>query len=106
MSRAEWQRTFQSWLAVGAAEQELWRRLSNARISDADPSTLEAQRRMESLSAEQGMLQIRKMLEANPAFLRDAGIEGLLFHLQNFLNPTNRAELGDSVHVTSPRSIL
>ncbi|TNM37666.1 DUF2510 domain-containing protein [Nocardioides albidus] len=70
MSNAEWQAHVRAWLQAGAIQQELWRRLSNAHIQDADQSTLAAQRRMEELSPEEGARRIHQMLEANPG-LRD-----------------------------------
>lgn len=72
MSSAEWKAHVEAWLRVGAVQQELWRRLSNAHIQGADDATLEAQRRMEALSPEEGARRIRWMLEANPA-LREQG---------------------------------
>lgn len=72
MSSAEWRAHVEAWLRVGAVQQELWRRLSNAHIQDADEATLEAQRRMEALSPEEGARRIQLMLEANPA-LREQG---------------------------------
>jgi hypothetical protein len=72
MSSAEWKAHVEAWLRVGAVQQELWRRLSNAHIQDADAATLEAQRRMEALSPEEGARRIQWMLEANPA-LREQG---------------------------------
>ena len=70
MSSAEWQEHVRAWLAAGAIEQELWRRISNAHIKDADDATLEAQRGIEQLTPEQGAHRIKLMLEANPS-LRD-----------------------------------
>ena len=72
MSRAEWQAHVEAWLRAGAIQQELWRRLSNARIQDPDDATLEAQGRMEALTPEEGARRIRAMLEANPALREQA----------------------------------
>lgn len=74
MTSAEWQALVRSWMAAGAIQQELWRRLSTADIGDADPATLEAQRQMEKLTAEQGAHRIRLKLEANPSLLKDFGL--------------------------------
>lgn len=70
MSNAEWQSHVRAWLQAGVIQQELWRRLSNATIQDADEVTLVAQRRMEGLSPQEGAERVRLMLEANPS-LRD-----------------------------------
>lgn len=70
MSSAEWQAHVRAWMRAGAVQQELWRRLSNAEICDADDATLDAQRKMEQLTPEQGSQRIRLMLDANPS-LRD-----------------------------------
>jgi hypothetical protein len=72
MSRAEWKAHVEAWLRVGAIQQELWRRLSNAHIQDADDATLEAQRWMEALTPEEGARRIQWILEANP-MLREQG---------------------------------
>jgi hypothetical protein len=72
MSSAEWKAHVEAWLRVGAVQQELWRRLSNANIQDADEATLEAQRRMEALTPEEGARRIQLMLEASPV-LREQG---------------------------------
>ena len=83
-------------MAAGAVEQELWRRLSNARISDGDQLTLEAQRRMERLTAEQGTRRIKLMLEANPGLRDELGLNEFLRH---FL-----AHLGSLERETAPRT--
>lgn len=72
MTTAEWQAHVRGWLQAGAIQQELWRRLSNAHIKDADDATLTAQRKMEALTPEEGARQVQRMLEANPA-LREPG---------------------------------
>ncbi len=74
MTSAEWQSHVRAWVTAGALEQELWRRLSNAQISDADQDTIEAQRKMEQLTAEQGAERMRLMLEANPGLRDELGI--------------------------------
>jgi len=74
MSSAEWQAHVRAWMAAGAIEQELWRRLSNAHISDAGQATLEAQREMEQLTPEQGAYRIRLMLEAHPSMRDGVGL--------------------------------
>lgn len=81
MTTAEWQAHVGGWMAAGAAQQELWRRLSNAQISDADEYTLQAQQQMAQLSAEQSARQIQSMLDANPALLANLGVPGLLTQL-------------------------
>lgn len=78
MTRSEWQDTVRGWMIAGAVEQELWRRLSNAQIVDADPLTAEAQRRMEQLSAEQASEKLRLLLEAKPALRDDARVAAFL----------------------------
>ena len=50
MSSAEWQAHVEAWARAGAIQQELWSRLTNARITDAGENTLEAQRRWEALT--------------------------------------------------------
>lgn len=80
MSSAEWQAHIRAWMAAGAVEQELWRRLSNARISDGDQLTLDAQRRMEQLTAEQGSQRVKLMLEANPGLRDELGLNEFLTH--------------------------
>lgn len=80
MSSAEWQAHVRAWMAAGAVEQELWRRLSNARISDGDQLTLDAQRRMEQLTAEQGIQRVKQMLEANPGLRDELGLNEFLTH--------------------------
>lgn len=89
MSSAEWQAHVRAWMAAGAVEQELWRRLSNAEISDADARTLEVQRRMEELTAEQGVERVRLMLEANPG-LRNVALSDFLTYFLNNLQPLDR----------------
>lgn len=79
MSNAEWQSHVRAWLRAGVIHPELWRRLSNATIQDADEVTLVAQRRMEELSPQDGAERVRLMLEANPS-LRDQAA------LMDFLN--------------------
>ena len=74
MTRAEWQAYVGAWFAAGAIQQELWRKLSRADISDADPATLETQRRMEQLTAEQGARRIRLALESNTSLHNEAGV--------------------------------
>jgi wyosine [tRNA(Phe)-imidazoG37] synthetase (radical SAM superfamily) len=72
MTSAEWQELVRAWLTAGAIGEELWRRLSNAHIKDADNAILESQREMEKLTAQQGAARITLMLDANPS-LRDEG---------------------------------
>jgi hypothetical protein len=67
MTGEEWQQCVRAWMAAGMVQQELWTRLSNAHIEDADEATLAAQRRMEELSPQQAAHRIRLMLEANPS---------------------------------------
>lgn len=81
MTTEEWQRTVLAWIAAGAVEQELWNRLTHARISDASPLTLEMQHQMERLTAEQGASRARRMLETNPQIRLDANATSLLLHL-------------------------
>jgi hypothetical protein len=78
MSSAEWKAHVEAWLRVGAVHQELWHRLSNAHIQDADPATLEAQRRMEALTPEEGARRIKLMLESNPALREQSTLVDLL----------------------------
>ncbi|CUR58145.1 hypothetical protein NOCA2480125 [metagenome] len=92
MSSAEWQNHVRAWMAAGAIERELWRRLSNAQINDADQLTLEAQRRMEQLTAEQGAQQIRLMLEANPGLGDELGLSEFLTYFLKNLAPLGRNE--------------
>lgn len=90
MSSAEWQAHVRAWMAAGAVEQELWRRLSNAQVSDADQLTLDAQQRMEQLTAEQGTQQIRMMLEANPDLRDELGVADFLTHFLRNLSALDR----------------
>ncbi len=92
MSSAEWQNHVRAWMAAGAIERELWRRLSNAQISDADQLTLEAQRRMEQLTAEQGAQRVRLMLEANPGLGDELGLSEFLTYFLKNLAPLDRNE--------------
>lgn len=91
MTTAEWQGYVRAWLTAGAVEQELWHRVCNAHISDADPLTIAAKQRMEQLTPAQGTQQIRQILEANPG-LRDSPV--LSDFLRYFLStdaPLNQA---------------
>lgn len=90
MSSAEWQSTVRAWMAAGAVEQELWRRLSSAQINDADQLTLEAQRRMEQLTAEQGSQKVRLMLEANPGLRDELGVSDFLSFILNSVAPLDQ----------------
>lgn len=90
MSSTEWQNHVRAWMAAGAAEQELWRRLANAQISDADQLTLEAQRRMEQLSAEQGAQRVRLMLEANPGLRDELALSEFLTYFLKNVTPLDR----------------
>lgn len=95
MSSVEWQSLVRAWMAAGAVEQELWRRLSNAQITDDDHLTLEAQRRMEGLTAEQGSQQVRLMLESNPGLRDEAGVSDFLTLFVNSVTlPPQRARVG------------
>lgn len=94
MSSAEWQAHVRAWMAAGAVEQELWRRLSNAHVRDADPLTLEAQRQMEQLTAEQGRQRIRLMLEASPGVKDEAGLKDLLSYFVASLRSLDREAVG------------
>jgi hypothetical protein len=96
MSTAEWQAHVRAWMATGTVEQELWRRLTNAQIVDADGLTLEAQRRLEQLTAEQGAQRIRLMLDANPGMVRDLDLAGFMTQLLINLDPA---------HWTTPLSL-
>lgn len=73
MSRAEWQAHVEAWVRAGAIQQELWRRLTNAHIADADDVALAAQRQWEELTPQEGARRIQLMLEANPS-LRDQSV--------------------------------
>jgi len=44
MSSAEWRAHVEAWARAGVIQQELWRRLTNAHITDADDAALAAQR--------------------------------------------------------------
>ena len=90
MSSAEWKAHVEAWLRVGAIQQELWHRLSNANIQDADDATLEAQRRMDALTPEEGARRTQLMLEANPA-LRE---QGSLLDLMRLFSGGAGAQLG------------
>lgn len=78
MSGAEWQRLVRAWVTAGAVEQTLWQRLVHARLTDADPLTLEAQSRMEKLTPELGARRVRLMLEANPRLREELTVRDLL----------------------------
>jgi hypothetical protein len=79
-------------MAAGAAEQELWRLLSNAQIRDADPLTLEAQHQMEQLTAEQGAQRIRLMLEADPGIRDELSVSALLAFLLGNVAPLGQKQ--------------
>jgi hypothetical protein len=95
MSSSEWQQTVRAWMAAGAVEQELWRRLSIAQISDGDQLTLEAQRRMEQLTGEQGAQRVRLMLAADPGLRDELVFSDLLtFLLQRVVPLDEEARIG------------
>lgn len=73
MTTAEWRAHVEAWARAGAIQQELWSRLTNARITDGDDATLAAQRQWEQLTPQEGARRIQLMLEANPA-LRDQSV--------------------------------
>jgi hypothetical protein len=99
MSSAEWQSHVRAWMAAGTVQQELWHRLSNAQISDADQLTLEAQRRMEQLTAEQGAQRVRLMLEANPGLRDELALSEFLTYFLRNLAPLDR-----NAHVSIDRA--
>lgn len=78
MSRAEWEAHVRAWMTAGALEAELWRRLSNAEISDPDEATLSAQQRMEQLSHEEGLRRIELIVQTNPALSNTTRISELI----------------------------
>jgi hypothetical protein len=90
MSSTEWQNAVRAWMAAGAVEQELWRRISNAQISDGDQRTLEVQRRMEQLTREQGAQQVRLMLEANPGLRDELAVSDLVTFLLRSVVPLDQ----------------
>lgn len=67
MSSAEWRAHVEAWARAGAIQQELWRRLTNAQITDGDEVALAAQRQWEELTPAEGARRIQLMLEANPS---------------------------------------
>lgn len=73
MTTAEWRAHVEAWARAGAIQQELWSRLTNARITNADDATLAAQRQWEQLTPQEGAQRIQLMLEANPS-LRSQGV--------------------------------
>lgn len=83
MSSSEWKSHIEAWLRVGAVHQELWHRLSNAHIEDADAATLEAQRRMEALTPEEGARRVQLMLESSPVLRQQASLVDLIRLLGN-----------------------
>ncbi len=93
MTTAEWQAHVEAWATTGAIHQELWRRLSNAELIDADQATLETQHNMEHLSPEQGAQRLRELLASDPG-VRDenllAAFVGLI--LRNRPEPIQRTE--------------
>jgi hypothetical protein len=72
MTTAEWRAHVEAWARAGAIQQELWSRLTNARISDADETTLAAQRQWEELTPQEGARRIQVMLEANPSLRNES----------------------------------
>jgi hypothetical protein len=62
MTSAQWRAHVEAWFRAGVIEQEMWRRLTNARLSDADPRTLQAQNEMEQLTATEGAQKIQQLL--------------------------------------------
>ncbi|MBD9699727.1 DUF2510 domain-containing protein [Flavimobilis sp. GY10621] len=83
MTSAEWKSHVEAWLHAGVVHQELWHRLSHAYIEDADAATLEAQRRMEALSPDEGARRITLLLEANPGLRQRASLIDLTRLLGN-----------------------
>lgn len=73
MTTAEWRAHVEAWARAGAIQQELWSRLTNARITDADDMALAAQHQWEALTPQDGARRIQLMLEANPS-LRGQGV--------------------------------
>lgn len=67
MSSAEWRAHVEAWVRAGVIQQELWRRLTNVHITDADGAALTAQRQWEELTPQEGARRIQLMLEANPS---------------------------------------
>lgn len=101
MSSAEWQAAFRVWLSAGAIGQELWRRLSNAHISDADDATLAAQEEMGRLTPQQAAHRIQSTLEAHP-HLR---IEGPLSEFMKVLGLDTPVAVGGHTTDHARRSI-
>ena len=99
MSSAQWQAYVRAWMAAGAIEQELWRRLSNAHISDAGQATLEAQREMAQLTPEQGAYRIRLMLESHPSMRDEVGLTEFMKFLAGV-----RSALGRDLPVSIERT--
>jgi len=81
MTSDEWQQQFRAWMAVGAIEWELWTRLINARISDADERTIDAQAQLRQLTPEEGAQRIRLAIEANPGLRQDLRIDEFLAYV-------------------------
>jgi len=74
MTTAEWQAHVEAWVRAGAIQQDLWSRLTNARITDADDRTIAGQRQWEALTPQEGARRIKLMLEANPALRSQASL--------------------------------
>jgi len=67
MSSAEWRAHLEAWARAGAIQQELWSRLANARITDADDATLAALSQWDELTPQEGAQRLKLMLEASPS---------------------------------------
>ncbi|QBF45249.1 DUF2510 domain-containing protein [Janibacter limosus] len=86
MSTAEWRAHVEAWLTAGVIEKEMWRRLSHARISDPDHVTLEAQQRMEQLTAQDGAKELSRLLATHPQLRSLTDIEDFLGHFVSSRN--------------------
>ena len=61
-------------MRAGAIQQELWSRLSNAHITDADDAALTAQRQWEALTPQEGARRLQLMLEAHPSLRNQSAL--------------------------------
>jgi hypothetical protein len=74
MTSAEWRAHVEAWARAGAIQQELWKRLTNAHIADADDASLAAQNQWEALTPQEGARRLQLMLDANPSLRNQSAL--------------------------------
>lgn len=94
MTSAEWRAHVEAWARAGAIQQELWMRLTNARIADGDEVTLAAQKQWKELTPQEGARRIQLMLEANPSLRSQSVLEEFVRLFGNGRYSPHRIEAG------------